>query len=249
MASDGPEASSQPVKLKGMCGWKINDPVMVQGLQSAAGLKLNSRHGIITAFIEPSNRFQVELAPGEVHALRPDNLRYSDKAPASNKRAADDSSSSDSSEKEKREKRAKKRKKQAANTFSNFTSFDQTGAAYSGRSREEMTAEEKLHEALHGPMSEVERDQYIRQKKAQEKQQQASTVRTPAAGALKAGDPVIVHGLTSETGQKLNGRSGILGCYIESSGRFQVQLGPNEAPALKRENLKYNSDVPEWMRG
>mmetsp|Transcript_15448 Transcript_15448/g.27071 ORF Transcript_15448/g.27071 Transcript_15448/m.27071 type:complete len:255 (+) Transcript_15448:62-826(+) len=251
-APDGPEATpTEPVKLKGMCGWKINDPVMITGLQSAAGQKLNGRNGVITEFIEESNRFKVELAPGEIHAVKPDNLRYSDKvpaAPASNKQSAEDGSSSTDSEEKKRQKRVKKRKKQAANTFSNFTSFDQTGSGYSGKTREEMTAEEKLHEMMHGPMTETERDQYVRQKTAREKFQQAHTPKSKAAGALGVGDPVTIHGLQSESGQKLNGRSGVIASYIESSGRFQVQLSPNEAPAVKRDNLKYNSDVPDWMR-
>lgn len=239
-----------PVVLKGMCGWKVDDPVLISGLQSSAGQKLNGRHGIITAFMEESNRFQVELGPGESHAVKPENLRYSEKCAPTNKRTAgsNGSSSSESSEERKRKKRAKKRKKQAATTFSNFTAFDQTGCNYSGKSREEMTAEEKMHELLHGPMSVTERDQYVRQQTAERKHQEESKPRTKAAGALGVGDAVIIHGLQSASGQKLNGRSGVIASFIESSGRFQVNLGKGEAPAVKRDNLKFNSDVPEWMR-
>jgi len=247
------KAPEPPVVLKGMCGWKIDDPVLISGLQSAAGQKLNGRHGVITAFIEETNRFQVDLGPGESHAIKPENLRYSDKCVSTNKRIAgskDDSNSSASedSEERKRKKRAKKRKKQAAKTFSNFTSFDQDGCSYAGKSREEMTAEEKMHELLHGPMTVTERDQFVRQKTSERKQQEASTPKTKAAGALGVGDTVVIHGLQSASGQKLNGRSGVIACFIESSGRFQVNLGNGEAPAVKRENLKFNSDVPEWMR-
>merc|ERR1712224_160154 len=113
--------------------------------------------------------------------------------------------------------------------------------------REEMTAEEKLHELLHGPMSVTERDQYIRQKTAGAKAESETAKPAPAAGALKVGDPVVIHGLQSESGQKLNGRSGVIVSYIEASCRFQVQLGPGESPAVKRDNLKYNTDLPEWM--
>lgn len=254
ISEEKPEAKEPPVQLKGMCGWKINDTVMLQGLQSAAGQKLNGKIGVITSFVEDTNRFQVELAPGEVQSIKPENLRYTDKAPpaakAPKKRSADSggsSSSSDSSEK-RRKKRAKKKRKQRAATFSNFTSFDQSGAGYTGKSREEMTAEEKLHEMMHGPMSINERDQYVRQRTAEAKKEEESKVKTKAAGALKVGDPVVIHGLQSESGKKLNGRSGVIAHFIESSGRFQVSLGGNEAPALKRENLKYHSDVPEWMR-
>lgn len=245
-----------PVKLQGMCGWKIDDNVMIHGLQSAAGQKLNGRYGVIVEFVEATNRFKVELGPGEVHAVKPDNLRYTDKAPTWRRGSPDSgSSSSDSSERKAREKRIKKRRKERAGAFSSFTSFNQEGAAYEGKSREEMTAEEQLHEMINGPMSKTERDNYFRQREAEQKRKEAAEKEqkqkvppTPAAGALKVGDPVIVHGLQSESGQKLNGRSGVIGAFIESSGRFQVQLGPGEAPALKRENLKYNSSVPEWMR-
>merc|ERR1711869_109372 len=100
---------------------------------------------------------------------------------------------------------------------------------------------------MHGPMWVNERDQYVRRKTAEWKEQEASTVPTPAAGALKVGDPIIVHGLQSESGQKHNGKGGVILSFVEASGRFQVQLG-HETLALKRDNLKYNSDVPEWMR-
>lgn len=251
--ADSEAKASTPVVLKGMQGWREGDPVRVQGLQSAAGQKLNGKTGVIESFIEATGRFQVTLASGDSHSLKADNLRYNDggssvpPAPVKEKRAAasdDSGSSSESSQK----KRTKKRKKKIKATFSNFTNFDAGGAAFSGKTREEMSAEEKLNEMLNGPMSATERDQYVRMKTAQAKQQEANTAPTPAAGALKVGDPVTVHGLQSESGQKMNGRSGIICDLIESSGRFQVQLGPGEAPALKRDNLKYNSSVPEWMR-
>merc|ERR1712083_1008140 len=111
---------------------------------------------------------------------------------------------------------------------------------YTGKSREEMTAEEKLYEMMHGPMTETQRDQYVRERTKEQKQQEETTVKTKASGALKVGDAVTIHGLQSESGQKLNGRSGVIACFIESSGRFQVTLGPGEAPALKRDNLKFN---------
>merc|ERR1740121_34514 len=97
-------------------------------------------------------------------------------------------------------------------------------------------------------MSEVDRDKMIRRKTAEREERQKNTAPTPAAGSLKVGDPVIVHGLQSATGQKMNGKSGVITAYVEGSGRFQVKLGDKEAVALKRDNLKYNSSVPEWMR-
>jgi len=246
-AGEGKPAE-QPVKLSGMCGWKIGETVTVQGLQSAAGQALNGRIGVLVEFIEASNRFMVELGPEETQAVKPENLRYTEKVPPWKKPADSDGSSSDASERRAREKRIKKRRKERAGAFSSFTSFDQTGGAYSGQSREEMTAEQQLHELMHGKMSETDRDDFFRQKAAERKQKEESTVPTKASGALKVGDPVIVHGLQSASGQKLNGRSGVIMSFIESSGRFQVQLAPGEAPAVKRENLKYNSSVPEWMR-
>merc|ERR1712217_898834 len=116
--------------------------------------------------------------------------------------AEEDSSSSESSN-----ARRKRRKKQKQASFSNFTSFDQGGSAYTGQSREEMTAEEKLEEMLHGPMSETDRDKMIRRKTKEREERQKNTVPTPAAGSLKVGDPVLVHGLQSATGQKMNGKS------------------------------------------
>merc|ERR1712183_1261509 len=159
------------------------------------------------------------------------------------------SSSSESSGARKARKKAEKKKKLRGATFSNFASFDQTGSAYTGKSREEMSAEEKLYEMMHGPMTETQRDLFVRERTAEQKKQAETVPKTKASGALKVGDPVVVHGLQSESGQKLNGRSGVIACFVEASGRFQVRLGSNElTPALKRENLKFDSSVPEWMR-
>merc|ERR1712187_971640 len=112
----------------------------------------------------------------------------------------------------------------------------------------EMTAEEQLHELINGPMSKTDRDKFVRQRTAEQKEEEKRAKPTKAAGALKVGDPVTVHGLQSAAGQKMNGKSGVITKYIEESGRFQVQLSPGEAPAIKLENLKYNSSVPEWMQ-
>merc|ERR1711874_945625 len=109
-----------------------------------------------------------------------------------------------------------------------------------------MTADEELHELLHGPMSKTDRDKFVRKRTAEQKEQQKNAVPTKAAGGLKVGDPILVHGLQSATGQRMNGRSGMIVRYIEETGRFQVQLGSGESAALKRDNLKYNPKVPEW---
>mmetsp|Transcript_32857 Transcript_32857/g.86824 ORF Transcript_32857/g.86824 Transcript_32857/m.86824 type:complete len:174 (-) Transcript_32857:199-720(-) len=117
-----------PVVLKGMCGWKIGETCMIQGLQSAAGQKLNGRHGVITAFIEASNRFQVELGPGDTHAVKPENLRYSEKRPESSKRSARSYSSGSESTQARRankkaQKRAKKEKKLESKHLQQFHIF------------------------------------------------------------------------------------------------------------------------------
>merc|ERR1711963_135908 len=42
---------------------------------------------------------------------------------------------------------------------------------------------------------------------------------------LKPGDPVEVHGLQSETGRMLNGKTGLITKFVEDKGRFQIELG------------------------
>mmetsp|Transcript_1915 Transcript_1915/g.4312 ORF Transcript_1915/g.4312 Transcript_1915/m.4312 type:complete len:232 (-) Transcript_1915:45-740(-) len=203
-----------------------------------------------------------------------------DKDKKSKKKKKRKSSSSSSSG----DRRAK-RKKQQSNTFSNFSSFDQGGGGFTGKTFEERTAEEQLFEMLNGPMTLQQRDQKRRQdaKEAAEKAggdslgkgkgkstrptpppqqrstwpppQQSTPLITPVTPAapssstpnfLKPGDTVIIYGLQSEAGQKLNGKSGVITKYVEDSGRFVVELtkGISSVHSLKRENVRAASDPP-----
>eukprot|EP00747_Dinoflagellata_sp_TGD_P187723 gnl/TRDRNA2_/TRDRNA2_45665_c0_seq1.p1 gnl/TRDRNA2_/TRDRNA2_45665_c0~~gnl/TRDRNA2_/TRDRNA2_45665_c0_seq1.p1 ORF type:complete len:223 (-),score=46.11 gnl/TRDRNA2_/TRDRNA2_45665_c0_seq1:175-843(-) len=56
---------------------------------------------------------------------------------------------------------------------------------------------------------------------------------------LKSGDAVMVHGLQSETGKKLNGKTAVITKYVEETGRFMVEMtkGMSSFHSLKRENL------------
>jgi len=184
-----------------------------------------------------------------------------------------------------------KRKKQQSAAFSNFSSFDQGGGAFTGKSYEEKTAEEKLEEMLHGPMTDTARDDRFRREAKLQKEKDGSSgwnahgssggfggkdkgsgkgsgkssrptpppmqrstplisSAAPASGStprfLKPGDAVVVYGLTSEAGQKLNGKSGVITKYVEESGRFVVELtkGMSSVHSLKRENVR-SDDAPQ----
>lgn len=54
---------------------------------------------------------------------------------------------------------------------------------------------------------------------------------------LQPGDSVEVRGLESESGMKLNGRKGSILEFVEASGRFKVELGPEEVVSIKAGNL------------
>lgn len=54
----------------------------------------------------------------------------------------------------------------------------------------------------------------------------------------QAGDRVEVHGLESESGKKLNGRTGIVLELVASTGRFKVELSPDEVVSVKPDNLR-----------
>lgn len=55
---------------------------------------------------------------------------------------------------------------------------------------------------------------------------------------LAIGDWVEVHGLESESGSKLNGRSGVIREHLEDKDRFKVELAPEEVISVKPVNLR-----------
>merc|ERR1711874_210292 len=61
-----------------------------------------------------------------------------------------------------------------------------------------------------------------------------------APSFLKPGDQVVIYGLQSEAGQKLNGKTGVITKYVEDSGRFVVEItkGISSIHSLKRENVR-----------
>lgn len=63
----------------------------------------------------------------------------------------------------------------------------------------------------------------------------------------QAGDHIEVHGLESESGKKLNGRTGVVRELVASTGRFKVELSPDEVLSIKPENLRRRPD-PEPAR-
>mmetsp|Transcript_73005 Transcript_73005/g.163913 ORF Transcript_73005/g.163913 Transcript_73005/m.163913 type:complete len:136 (+) Transcript_73005:2-409(+) len=67
--------------------------------------------------------------------------------------------------------------------------------------------------------------------------------------ALKPGDLVEVHGLASDSGDKLNGWKGTIERYVEDTGRFEVRFPPRRVVSLRPENLvqvdaDYSEDYP-----
>lgn len=157
--------------------------------------------------------------------------------------------------------RRKKKVKQQRGGLSNFSAFDKGGDSFTGKSHEDKTAEEKLEELMRGePMDLTERDQF-RRKQAQEDKEQmenAAKEKEKAVAAaqfaseacvealeieakrLKPGDKVEIFGLTSEAGQKLNGKKAAIAKFEESSGRWMVEMlrGLSTFHSLKAENLK-----------
>merc|ERR1712136_385204 len=67
---------------------KPGDKVMVRGLQSEAGLKLNGKTGLITKCLSDTGRFQVELGLENVQSLKPDNLMHLASAPSTSDHVA-----------------------------------------------------------------------------------------------------------------------------------------------------------------
>ncbi|CAE8586349.1 unnamed protein product, partial [Polarella glacialis] len=71
------------------------------------------------------------------------------------------------------------------------------------------------------------------------------TQEASSADPIKSGDRVEVFGLESESGMKLNGRVGIAGEFVADKGRFKIELGSEEAVAVKPVNLKRRSPAPK----
>eukprot|EP00933_Yihiella_yeosuensis_P006966 TRINITY_DN111823_c0_g1_i1.p1 TRINITY_DN111823_c0_g1~~TRINITY_DN111823_c0_g1_i1.p1 ORF type:complete len:264 (+),score=59.89 TRINITY_DN111823_c0_g1_i1:59-850(+) len=61
---------------------------------------------------------------------------------------------------------------------------------------------------------------------------------------FKPGQRVEVFGLESESGRKVNGKSGLVIKYLPEKGRFQVELGLENPMSLKPENLREVSATP-----
>jgi len=55
---------------------------------------------------------------------------------------------------------------------------------------------------------------------------------------LQVGEEVEVHGLESENGKLLNGKTGTLTVFLEDKGRWQVELAPDHVVSLKPANLQ-----------
>lgn len=74
----------------------------------------------------------------------------------------------------------------------------------------------------------------------------AETTTAPSS-QLKPGERVEVVGLTSEGGRPHNGKVGVVLSFVEDSGRFKIELGPDSCLALKPENLRRqaaDADIP-----
>jgi len=51
------------------------------------------------------------------------------------------------------------------------------------------------------------------------------------------GTKVVINGLSSQTGQRLNGREGVVVCHHAQAGRFGVQLDGEDVKSIEPENL------------
>lgn len=72
---------------------------------------------------------------------------------------------------------------------------------------------------------------------------------------FRPGDAVEVFGLTSESGQQLNGENGVVVRYVEESQRFEIRFSPDKYVNLKPNNLMKLHGTPtsvgaeEWAAG
>jgi len=74
----------------------------------------------------------------------------------------------------------------------------------------------------------------------------AETPSFPSTGCVRAGARVEIHGLQSASGKELNGQEGVAQYLDSASGRFCVQLNPDDPPGkwkkVKPDNLKPAAD-------
>jgi len=61
---------------------------------------------------------------------------------------------------------------------------------------------------------------------------------TKVADGLNPGDLVEAHGLSSESGSQLNGKTGVIVDYVEGTGRLEVLFEDEKSARLKADNLK-----------
>lgn len=76
---------------------------------------------------------------------------------------------------------------------------------------------------------------------AEVKALRAENLRPAGQVAFEIGAKVEVHGLTSEAGQELNGKTGEITAFLHQTGRYGVRVGEVEK-SLKPENLKVMKD-------
>mmetsp|Transcript_56309 Transcript_56309/g.150541 ORF Transcript_56309/g.150541 Transcript_56309/m.150541 type:complete len:303 (-) Transcript_56309:61-969(-) len=161
-----------------------------------------------------SGRFMVELGPDEVISVKPANLRPSGQVSGKRSSQSSSSSSSSSSSRKKAPRRARK--------------------------NHVLSADDTLEALLTGSSSRSAKDR-DRETAAPEGAQAAQA---QSENELKPGDKVMVCGLQSEAGLKLNGKTGLITKCLSDTGRFQVELGLENVQSLKSDNLMHLASAP-----
>jgi len=66
----------------------------------------------------------------------------------------------------------------------------------------------------------------------------ADSISVPEGLALSPGDAVEICGLESDSGRKLNGRTGVVAGYQEDKGRYEIRFNEDKSAFVKFQNLK-----------
>ncbi|CAE8721232.1 unnamed protein product, partial [Polarella glacialis] len=217
---------------------KSGDRVEVFGLESESGMKLNGRVGIAGEFVADKGRFKIELGSEEAVAVKPVNLKRRSPAPKKRSRSRSSSSSASSA----RAKRSKGKK--------GLTPEEVLEKLLKGEAKDADKARKSARsagaEAAAAAAAAVMRDLLA---------EQAATAAAAASAPLKLGDRVEVYGLLSDTGCKLNGKTGLLTKWDPEKGRFQVELGMANVQSFRPENVRRAAkpntptEQPEYSAG
>lgn len=213
----------------------VGSRVEVKGLESESGMKLNGRVGHITEYLSDKERYKIQLSVEEHVSIKEANLIPRSPLPRQDGSASSSSSSDDEDARKKVEE--KKRKKEAKQNFS---------SKKAKKDKKTKTADDALDRLLGNAQYEETQAQKAARKAgeaaakaaAEASEKAAAWAAAEMAKALHPGDRVEVHSLQSESGKKLNGKTGVVKRFIAEKGRWEVDLFQASLQSLKPDNLK-----------